>query len=50
MQVLGRIALCVLEDKITPEEGLVMIGECESESVGLSRFTKFTEPLLFEYL
>jgi hypothetical protein len=41
MQVLSRIALGVLEGKITPEEGLAMIGESEDESVGFSRFTMF---------
>jgi hypothetical protein len=41
MQVLSRIALGVLEDKITPEDGLAMIEECEDESTGFSQFTKF---------
>jgi hypothetical protein len=41
MQVLSRIALGVLEGKITAEEGLAMIGECEDESVGFERFTMF---------
>jgi hypothetical protein len=41
MNVLSRIALGVLEDKITPTEGLKKIQESEDESVGFFRFTKF---------
>jgi hypothetical protein len=41
MQVLSRIALGVMEDTITPLEGLTLIEDCEDESVGFGRLEQF---------
>lgn len=41
MQVLSRIALGVMENVITPLEGLTLIEDCEDESVGFGLWEQF---------
>jgi hypothetical protein len=41
MQVLSRIALGVLEDSISPLEGLTLIEDCEDEGVGFGLLEQF---------